>query len=171
MDVAQSKWDSNLIYVASEYFWQYWVIVTETILNPVWPWKRETEQVKPNSPKTATFQLHFSRKMKYKENIKRQWKWVGDQLYAGRPSCLSDMYLCRSWCLPLWGFVSLLSGLRDPSLLSSAPSSSFTPYLDPITTRKNNPCSSALYIPSGIRSYLKNETFGFVNIISNHFIN
>ena len=94
VDVAQSKWDSNLIYVASEYFWQCWVIVTETILNPVWTWKKRNRASKA---KQSQRQQLSSCILAGKWNIKRTSKGNGNgwgtSFMQGRPSCLSDMYL------------------------------------------------------------------------------
>lgn len=171
VDVAQSKWNSKFTYAASEYFWQCWVIVTRRILNPAWPWKKKNRASKA---KQSQRQQLSSCILAGKWNIKRTSKGNGNgwgtSFMRGKLSCFSDMCLLAEAgaprpvrvCVPsLWSQRPITTEFQLLLLPSSPP--------PPHPTRKNNPCSSALYIPSGIRSYLKNETFGFVNIISNHF--
>lgn len=85
----------------------------------------------------------------------------------GRPSCLSDMYLLAEAgasavriCVPsFWSQRPITTEFS--SFFFLPPTSTLSPQ------ERITHAAPALYIPSGIRSYLKNETFGFVNIISN----
>ena len=94
VDVAPSKWDSNLIYAASEYFWQCWVIVTKTILNPALSWKKINRASKAKqSQRQQLSRCILAGKWNIKRASKGNGNGWGTSFMQERPSCLSDMCL------------------------------------------------------------------------------